>query len=62
MLPRGVVPVAIAFATIGSALLFAAGTNALAWWVMPLTFGVGQSAIGMLILRDEARNAREVRV
>ena len=62
MLPRGVGAVAIAFAAVGSALLFAAGTNALAWWVMPLTFGVGQIAIGLLIARDEARSAREVRV
>ena len=62
MLPRGVGAVAIAFAAIGSALLFAAGTNALAWWVMPLTFGFGQIAIGLLIARDEARSPREVRV
>ena len=62
MLPRGVGAVAIAFAAVGSALLFATGTNALAWWVMPLTFGFGQTAIGLLILRDEARSAREVRV
>jgi hypothetical protein len=57
MLPRGVVPVAIGFAASGAALLFAPGTNALAWWVMPLTFGVGQTAIGLLILRDQG--ARE---
>ena len=62
MLPRGVGAVAFAFAAVGSALLFAAGTNALAWWVMPLTFGFGQIAIGLLIVRDEARSAREVRV
>jgi hypothetical protein len=61
MLPRGVGAVAIAFAAIGSALLFAPGTNALAWWVMPLTFGFGQIAIGLLIVRDEPRSAREVR-
>jgi hypothetical protein len=59
MLPRGVVPVAIAFAATGATLLFAPATNALAWWVMPLTFGVGQIAIGLLILRD--RDARAVR-
>jgi hypothetical protein len=62
MLPRGVGAVALAFAAVGSTLLFAAGTNALAWWVMPLTFGFGQSAIAALILRDEARQTREVRV
>jgi len=54
MLPRGVIPVAIAFAAIGATLLFAPGTNALVWWVMPLTFGAGQIAIGLLILRDQA--------
>jgi hypothetical protein len=58
MLPRGTVAIAIGFAAIGSTLLFAPGTNALTWWVMPLTFGLGQSLIGMLILRDEP--AREV--
>jgi hypothetical protein len=61
MLPRGIVPVAIGFAAIGSALLFAAGTNALAWWVMPLTFGVGQIAIGILLLRDDSPRAMERR-
>jgi hypothetical protein len=59
MLPRGSVPVAIGFAAIGAALLFAAGTNALAWWVMPLTFGVGQIAIGILLLRDDSPRAME---
>jgi hypothetical protein len=55
MLPRGVLPVALAFATIGSVLLFAPGYNALTWWVMPLTFGFGQTIIGVLMLRDEAQ-------
>ncbi len=61
MLPRRVVTVALAFAAIGSALLFAPGTNALAWWVMPLTFGLGQTVIGILILRDEAMYTSTVR-
>ncbi len=55
MLPRGTSSVALAFAAIGAALLFAPGTNALVWWVMPLTFGLGQIAIGILIERDAAR-------
>lgn len=55
MLPRGAVWVALLFAATGGALLFAAGTNALAWWVMPATFGLGQIAIGALIGNDEAR-------
>ncbi|MDB5070709.1 MAG: hypothetical protein JWM87_1820 [Candidatus Eremiobacteraeota bacterium] len=54
MLPRGTVSIALSFAALGSTLLFAPGTNALAWWVMPLTFGMGQSVIGVLILRDDA--------
>ena len=57
MLPRGVGAVVIAFAAVGSALLFAAGTNALAWWVMPLTFGFGQIGIATLLLRDEAERS-----
>jgi hypothetical protein len=61
MLPRGVLPVAIGFAAIGSALLFAAGTNALTWWVMPLTFGAGQTAIGILLLRDDVPRPLERR-
>jgi hypothetical protein len=60
MLPAGVVPAALMFAAAGGALLFAAGTNALSWWVMPATFGIGQVAIGMLIARDEAKRAREI--
>lgn len=60
MLPRGVALIAIGFAAVGAALLFAADTNALVWWVMPLTFGVGQAAIGVSILRDDAGRAGEV--
>ena len=59
MLPRGIVSIALSFTALGSTLLFAPGTNALAWWVMPLTFGIGQTVIGMLIVRDEPN--REVR-
>ncbi|HEY0613044.1 MAG TPA: hypothetical protein VGC96_00325 [Candidatus Elarobacter sp.] len=62
MLPRGVVVAALGFAATGTALLFAGGTNALAWWVMPATFGLGQSGIALMLLRDEAsRAAEEVR-
>ena len=52
MLPRRTAVVAFFFAAIGATLLFAHGTNALTWWVMPLTFGIGQLAIGVLIERD----------
>ena len=61
MLPRGVLVVAIGFAAIGSALLFASGLNALAWWVMPLTFGAGQTAIGILLVRDDSPRVAERR-
>ncbi len=61
MLPRGAAVIAVGFAATGAALLFAAGTNALAWWVMPLTFGFGQAAIGISILRDDAGRAVGVR-
>jgi hypothetical protein len=51
MAPRGTVPVAALFGACGAALLFAPATNALAWWVMPATFGIGQIAIGALVFR-----------
>jgi len=53
MVPRGVLAVAALFGAAGSALLFAPGTNALHWWVMPATFGIGQLVIGALVLREE---------
>lgn len=59
MLPRGTVPTALMFAAAGASLLFAAGTNALSWWVMPATFGLGQIAIGALIIRDEMLRGQE---
>jgi hypothetical protein len=51
MAPRGTVAVAALFGACGAALLFAPATNALAWWVMPATFGIGQIAIGALVFR-----------
>lgn len=56
MIPRGVLAVAALFAATGTALLFAQENNALRWWVMPATFGIGQLAIGALILRDEVND------
>ena len=32
--------------------------NALAWWVMPATFGIGQIVIGALVARDAWESAR----
>lgn len=54
MVPRGVLAVAALFAAAGAALLFAHDLSALRWWVMPATFGIGQLAIGALVLHDES--------
>ena len=54
MAPPGIGWVAALFAASGTALLFAPGINALAWWVMPATFGIGQIVIGILVSRDAA--------
>lgn len=54
MAPPGIGWVAALFATSGAALLFAPGSNALAWWVMPATFGLGQLVVGVLVGRDKA--------
>ena len=53
MAPPGIGWVAALFAASGTALLFAPGGNALVWWVMPATFGVGQLIVGALVARDE---------
>jgi hypothetical protein len=57
MAPPGIGWIAALFAASGTALLFAPGNNALAWWVMPATFGVGQIVIGFLVSRDELEHA-----
>lgn len=54
MAPPGIGWVATFFAAGGTALLFAPGSNALAWWAMPATFGIGQIVIGLLVARDSA--------
>jgi hypothetical protein len=59
MVPRGVLAAALLFAGAGAALLFAQDLNALRWWVMPATFGVGQLAIGVFVLRDEGHQLAE---
>ena len=53
MAPPGIGWVAALFAGSGAALLFAQGNNALAWWVMPATFGIGQLMVGTLVMRDD---------
>jgi hypothetical protein len=58
MAPPGIGWVAALFAAGGAALLFAPGSNALAWWVMPATFGLGQIIIGVLVSRDAMETER----
>jgi hypothetical protein len=58
MAPPGTGWIAALFAASGAALLFAPGSNALAWWVMPVTFGIGQIIIGVLVSRDAVEPAR----
>jgi hypothetical protein len=50
MVPREVVYVAIAFGTAAALLLLVPGTDSLAWWIMPAAFGLGQIAIGAIVL------------
>ena len=50
--PAGLTGIAALFAASGTALLFAPATNALAWWVMPSTFGIGQLIVGALVARE----------
>jgi hypothetical protein len=58
MAPPGIGWIAALFAASGAALLFAPGSNALAWWVMPATFGLGQIVIGFLVSRDAVEESR----
>lgn len=52
MVPRAVVPIAAAFMIAGMGLLFVPPAIALQWWVLPLGFGAGQLAIGLVIMRE----------
>ena len=52
MIPRAVVPLAVAFVVSGCALLFAPAALTLQWWIMPLGFGAAQLFIGYAIYRD----------
>jgi hypothetical protein len=56
MLPRGVRPIAAAFLVTGALLLFAPASLALAWWVPPLGFGIGQILIGAAILHERTEH------
>lgn len=50
-LPTAAVYIAAAFIGAGIALLFVPPAIALSWWILPLTFGAGQLAIGGSIVR-----------
>ncbi|MBV8654395.1 MAG: hypothetical protein JO160_00020 [Candidatus Eremiobacteraeota bacterium] len=52
MVPGGVVYVAAGFVLAGMALAFAPPEVALAWWPMTVAFGLGQSCIAALIVRE----------
>lgn len=56
MIPRAAVAVAAAFLAIGPALLFAPASIALAWWVLPLGFGIGQIAIAYFIIAEQGKS------
>lgn len=57
MVPRGVLPIAVALLVAGVALLFVPASIALAWWVLPVGFGTAQILIGYLVFRDRAVDA-----
>ena len=57
MIPRGAVGIAAFFMLAGIGLLFTPASIALAWWVLPLGFGIGQIAIGALLLRERVVQA-----
>lgn len=54
LVPTSVLTVAGAFGVIALALLLPFESIALAWWVMPLGFGLGQIVIGVCLARDRA--------
>jgi hypothetical protein len=53
--PVRVIPIAAAMLAAGIALLFVPREIALAWWVLPAGFGVGNIAIGAMLFRDRVR-------
>lgn len=61
MVPRDVVFVAVAFGAFATFLLFAPHLDPLAWWVMPLAFGGGQIAIGIIVRRQAGLERSSIR-
>lgn len=54
LVPASVMTVAGAFGVVAIALLLPFSAFSLAWWVMPLGFGLGQIIIGLCLARDRA--------
>ena len=55
-IPESTLPVTFAFGALAALFLVSPFVAfSLAWWVMPLGFGLGQIAIGGLIWRERAR-------
>lgn len=55
-IPPATLPITIGFGILAALFLVSPLRNvALAWWVMPLGFGLGQIAIGSLIWRERSR-------
>lgn len=52
MVPAHVVTVAVAFGGLATVLLLLPRTDPLAWFVMPVAFGLGQIAIGLIVRAD----------
>ena len=53
--PESTFPITLSFAALAALFLISPlQAVALAWWVMPLGFGIGQIAVGALIWRDRA--------
>ena len=57
LVPRGVLPIAVALLAFGIGLLFVPPSVALAWWVLPAGFGAAQIGIGYFVFRDRAVGA-----
>ena len=58
MVPRDVVVVAAAFGAVAAVLLLVPNLQPLAWWIMPLAFGGGQIAIGVMVREDATRERK----
>jgi hypothetical protein len=58
MLPPNVLPISTAFLAAGVILLFVPHDFALAWWILPIGFGIGQIVIGAFVRKDVRRKVQ----